>query len=94
VTDEPECFMERAERYKPGLWTYRQQHPLKRLHEEDRHGDVHKFSDHLTRDEPHRLELSYHVLGKMKAEDTLSLILQSNRNLKFLYRSIPPPLSV
>ena len=82
---QPESFAEEAERHKPGLWTYRHQHPLMRLHEEDRHGDVHKISDHLTEDELHRLELYQHVLSKLNVEDTMSFSLQISRNLKIFY---------
>ncbi len=82
---EPDSFTDEAELHKPGLWTYRHQHPLMRLHEENRHLDVHKISDHLTTEELHNRDLYQQVLKKMRVEDTLSLSLQSSRNLKIFY---------
>ncbi len=82
---EPEHHAEQAERVKPGLWQYRQQHPIMRRYESGLHDGVWKISDFLGVEELHGLELYTEILAKLTVEDTLSFTLQSSNDLKVFY---------
>jgi DNA-binding CsgD family transcriptional regulator len=82
---EPAEYGPKADQYKPGLWKYREQHPLMRRFERGEHEGVYMISDFLDASELHQLELYTEVLAPLDLEDTVSVTLGSTQDRKVFY---------